>query len=129
MEPRFFLVDNTEDGFSCEILPVLYYKDILCCRNPVTLIQSIVRPCNLDTSADISRCMESSDSFELYNIHGDELFGVEEEEDIPLILEASTTMNSSVTQCKCMLPTPSSSQDGITNEHDIDGNMYLSNSR
>ena len=45
MQSGFFLdiAENTGDGFSYEILPVLLIKNTPSRQNPVTLVQSVVR--------------------------------------------------------------------------------------
>ena len=61
MQPGFFLdiAENTGDGFSYEIIPVLLIKDIPIRRNPVTLVRSVVRQRSLVTSDDVPRCVKS----------------------------------------------------------------------
>ena len=58
--------------------------------------------------------------------NGDELFGIEEGDDITPILEDPITMNSSVTQCKDIYLLNHHLYD-LTDEYDIDGPISLSN--
>ena len=87
IQPGFFLdiAENTGDGFSYEILPVLLIKDIPIRRNPVTLVRSVVRQRNLVTSDDAPRCVKSLTGFKFFNRNGDELFGTEEVDTTPLL--------------------------------------------
>jgi hypothetical protein len=95
MQPGFFLdiAENTGDGFSYEILPVLLIKDILIHRNPVTLVQSVVRQRSLVTSNDVPSCVESHNGFKFYNRNGDELLGTEEVDTTPLLQISMFLMN------------------------------------
>ena len=128
IEPRCFLdlVDNTGDDFSYEILPVSSYKNIPSRRNPVTLVQSVVRPRSLVTSDGVPRCVESSHGFKFFNRNGDDFFGAGEVKTNTPVPKAPIPKNYSAIKCNNILSARSSSQDTMAAEHDIDGSMSLS---
>ena len=81
MEPGFFLdlADNNGDNFFYFALLVQYCSNIPWNRRQVTLMRSLVRSRTID-SIDGPTCCKTSDGFEVFNRHVDELFDTEEME-------------------------------------------------
>ena len=92
MEAGYLLdiADNTGDVFSYEILPENTANKIPIHRNPVTLIRSVVRSRELD-STHAPSCVESQAGFKFYNRSDDELFGADETKHSPYSLNPTYT--------------------------------------
>ena len=75
----FFLdiADNTGDGFSYEILPATHYDDIPLDHCPITLIRSVVRLRDYNSTA-VPRYVDINNEFTIFNQDGDEIFEHEE---------------------------------------------------
>ena len=84
MDALFYVADNTGNGVLYEILPVDTANKIPKRRNPVTLIRSVVRRWELDSTYAPS-CIESHAGFKFYDRSGDALFMKKATKTVPTV--------------------------------------------